>query len=301
MVSIIQTQVELRHLRYFVALAEHQHFTRAAASAHISQPTLSHQIRQLENAFGAPLVDRVGKRVSLTAAGEALLPHARNVLRQLDEARTAVLETGGLKTGQLNVAAVQTVNATLLPDLLARFSRAYPGIHVSSREVSAAELERGVATGQFDLGIGFSPLGLPGLSADKLFDEELVVIAPKGHPLAKNREVRVRDLAQHSLVLLPRGYCTRELIQNGFSGVSADLRVSLEINSIQGILATIQQTGAATILPKQALSGAVRRDLKAVRLTHPTLKRTVSLIWREGAYRKAAAKAFGELARVSRE
>jgi LysR family cyn operon transcriptional activator len=296
--SLLASQIELRHLRYFVALAEEQHFTRAAAAAHISQPTLSQQIRQLEAAVGSPLVDRIGKTVGLTAAGHTLLPFAREILHRLEEAGAAVAEHRGLRSGELSVAVVQTVNATLVPDLLARFSAAYPGIHVSTREVSGSELEAGVAGGSFDLGIGFSPAAAPGLSTERLYEEELKVIAPSRHPLAGRREVTVREVAAHPLVLLPRGYCTRELIQAAFSQVGLLPRVALELNSIDGILATIEQTGGLTLLPAFSVRSGGRRGLRTLRLTRPAPKRTVGLVWREGAFRKAAADAFAAIARA---
>src|SRR5436190_9442869 len=101
--------IELRHLRYFLAVAEEEHFTRAAAKLHVTQPTLSHQIRELEGQLNLPLFDRAGRRVKLTAAGEMLLPHARRVVRELAAAQTALDELHGLKRGVLKVGIVQTV------------------------------------------------------------------------------------------------------------------------------------------------------------------------------------------------
>src|SRR5215831_19557336 len=123
-------QIELRHLRYFLAVADTAHFTRAAAKLHVTQPTLSHQIRELEAQLNLQLFDRVGRRVKLTAAGETLLPHARRVVRELAEAQTALDELHGLKRGALRVGIVQTVNACVIPDIVARFSAAHPGITV---------------------------------------------------------------------------------------------------------------------------------------------------------------------------
>src|SRR6185503_10546926 len=101
------TRIELRHLRYFLAVAEEAHFTKAAAKLHVTQPTLSHQIRQLEGQLNLPLFDRIGRRVKLTSAGELLLPHARRVIRELEEAQTALGELHGLKRGELKVGIVQ--------------------------------------------------------------------------------------------------------------------------------------------------------------------------------------------------
>src|SRR5262249_19029546 len=120
------TLMELRHLRYFLAVAESAHFTKAAQRLHVTQPKLSHQIRQLEGQLNLPLFDRVGRRVKLTSAGELLLPHARRVLRELEEAQTALGELHGLKRGELKVGIVQTVNACVIPEIVGRFSAAHP-------------------------------------------------------------------------------------------------------------------------------------------------------------------------------
>src|SRR5215472_13601216 len=122
------THVELRHLRYFLAVAEEQHFTRAAGKLHVTQPTLSHQIRELETQLNLSLFDRIGRRIKLTAAGEMLLPRARRVVRELAEAQIALDELHGLKRGALKVGIVQTVNACVIPEIVARFNASHPGI-----------------------------------------------------------------------------------------------------------------------------------------------------------------------------
>src|SRR5215471_11283632 len=110
--------IELRHLRYFLAVAEAAHFTKAAAKLRVSQPTLSHQIRQLEGQLNLSLFDRIGRRIKLTEAGELLLPHARRVFRELEQAQAALGELHGLKRGQLTVGIMQTVNACLIPEIV---------------------------------------------------------------------------------------------------------------------------------------------------------------------------------------
>src|SRR5947207_15877937 len=127
--------IELRHLRYFLAVAEEEHFTRAAAKLHVTQPTLSHQIRELEGQLNLSLFERGGKRVKLSAAGETLLPHARRVLRELSEAQTALDELHLLKRGALKVGIVQTVNACVIPEIIERFSSAHSSVRLTCGEM----------------------------------------------------------------------------------------------------------------------------------------------------------------------
>lgn len=288
-------QIELRHLRYFLAVAEAAHFTKAAARLHVTQPTLSHQIRQLEGQLNLPLFDRIGRRVRLTAAGELLLPHARRVLRELETAQAALAELHGLKRGALKVGIMQTVNACVIPEIVARYSAAHPGIHVTCSEMAVDDIESGLESGHLDLGISFLPPTRDSLEGEKLFSEELVVVAPVGHALTRRRKVRVRELASVPLVLLAPKYCTRQLIDRAFATAGARPDVKVEMNSVESILATVRQSGLPSVLPSLALC---RRDdgLAAVPLTDPKPGRNVGLLWLRGAQRRTAARAFAKVA-----
>jgi len=288
-------QIELRHLRYFLAVAETAHFTRAAARLHITQPTLSHQIRQLEGQLNLELFDRIGRHIKLTAAGELLLPHARRVLRELDEAQAALGELHALKRGQLKVGIMQTVNACVIPEIVSRFSVAYPGVRVSCSDMAVDEIESGLESGKLDLGISFLPPTRPTLEGERLFTEDLVLIARAGHSLARRRSVKVGELSAVPLVLLSGKYCTRRLIDCTFDKAQVHPEVRVEMNSIESIVATVRQSDLASILP---LSALCRREqgLATLPLTEPKPTRNVGLLWLHGAQRRAAAQAFATVA-----
>jgi len=288
-------QIELRHLRYFLAAAESSHFTRAAAQVHVTQPTLSHQIRQLEEQLSLRLFDRIGRRIKLTAAGELLLPHARRVFRELEEAQSALGELHGLKRGQLKVGIMQTVNACVIPEIVSRFSAAHPGVRVTCNEMAGDEVESGLVSGKLDLGISFLPATLATLEGERLFTEDLVLVVPADHPFARQRSVKVRELANVPLVLLSPRYCTRQLIDRAFAEAQARAEVRVEMSSIESILSTIRESGLPSILPSLALC---QRDkgLVAVPVTEPKPNRSVGLLWLRGAQRRAAAQAFATVA-----
>lgn len=286
--------IELRHLRYFLAVAEQNHFTRAAAKLHVSQPTLSHQIRQLEGQVSLPLFDRVGRRVKLTAAGELLLPHARRAIRALEEAQTALGELHGLHRGEIKVGIVQTVNACVIPEIVGRFSLAHPGIRVTCSELSVDEIEVGLQSGRLDLGISFLPASRKDMDGEKLFTEELVAVVPNNHPVAKRSVIRVRDLAKYPLVLLSGKYCTRQLIDRAFVEAGVTPEIQVEMNSVESILATVRSARLVTLLPSLAMC-QTRPGLKAVALKNPTPRRTVGLLWLRGAHRRIAAEAFAKV------
>jgi LysR family cyn operon transcriptional activator len=286
--------IELRHLRYFLAVAETAHFTKAAARLHVTQPTLSHQIRQLEGQLNLALFDRIGRRVRLTAAGEVLLPHARRAMRELEDARSALSELHGLKRGELKVGIVQTVNSCVIPEIVARFSAAHSAIKVTCAELSVDDIEAALESGRLDLGVSFLPAQRPSIEGEKLFTEELVAVLPAKHAWRKRGELTVAELATQPLVLLSSHYCTRQLVDRAFAQAGIAPQVQVEMNSVESILSTVRKGVLASVLPSLAMCQR-DRGLIAIRLTKPTPRRSVGLLWMKGAHRRVAAQAFARL------
>ncbi len=167
--------MEFRHLRYFLAVADALHFTKAAQGLPVSQPALSAQIKQLEQEVGVPLFDRVGRSVQLTRAGAIFREHARRALREMELAQVAIAEEEGLQRGTLTVGVVQTVNAYLIPEIVSRFSTLHPRVVLKFDELSGPEIEAGVTNGLLELGIGFVPAGSDRIESQLLFEEDFVV------------------------------------------------------------------------------------------------------------------------------
>src|SRR5450432_2591376 len=165
--------MELRHLRYFVALAEYLSFTRAAERVHVTQSTLSHQIRQLEEEVGQPLFDRIGKKVVTTEAGELFLAFASRALKEVD-AGMAMLKPGGDGlTGQLHIGATHTFNIGLIPECVALFLERHPTVQVRVEELAADEIGARLHAGELDIGIAYRPNGPTDLWFEPLYNEEM--------------------------------------------------------------------------------------------------------------------------------
>ena len=290
--------MELRHLRYFLAVAETLHFTKAASMMHVSQPALSAQVKQLEQEVGVPLFDRVGRTVQLTRAGAIFREHARRALREMESAQTAIAEEEGLHRGALAVGALQTVNAYLIPEVVARFAKLYPFVSLKLEELSGQAIESGVLDGQLDVGVGFSPPTSDKLEAQLLFEEDMVLIVPRSHRLAAHKHLRLSALADEPLVLLSTMFCARRLVDDGFRSIRAKPRIAVEMNSIEGILATIRSSSLATILPRLALGKTQDDILRTIPLKNPTPRRGVGLLWRKGGYRSGAVRALAEQVRA---
>ncbi len=197
--------MELRQLRYFIAVAEELHFRRAAARLHISQPPLSQQIAALEDELGCRLLNRTRRRVELTAAGEAFLRDARAMLEELDVAVSTVrrIETG--QAGLLRINFVGSALLSIVPGIVQRFRRARPRVEIELRERSTVEQLRALTAGVVDLGLVRPPIEPDdALVTEVVLRERTVAAMASGHPLAKLSRVPMRRMASEPLVLFPR-------------------------------------------------------------------------------------------------
>jgi LysR family cyn operon transcriptional activator len=287
--------VELRHLRYFLAVADAAHFRRAAASLHVSQPTLSQQIQKLERELGTTLFDRIGKRIRLTVAGDTFLHHARRVLHELNEAQVALCELDGLKRGKVSVGVVQTFNTCLIPPIVARFAASHPGIFLSVAELTASQIEQELLRGRLDLGISFVEAATDEIDIESLFEDEFVLIVAAQHRLTRRKLLKMQELDAEPLVLLPTTYWIRERFEERAREIGIRPKVAVEMNSMEGILATVRICGGATVLPALALA-TKEAGLRTIRFTEPTLQCRVGLLWRRDCYRSRASTAFAACA-----
>ncbi|MFL5863196.1 MAG: LysR substrate-binding domain-containing protein [Solirubrobacteraceae bacterium] len=197
--------MELRQLRYFVAVAEELHFRRAAARLHISQPPLSQQISALETELGVRLLERTRRRVELTPAGDAFLRDARAMLAELDVAVSTARAIAAGQSGVLRVSFVGSALQSIVPAAVQRFRRARPGVEVELRERSTAEQLRGLSTGVVDVGLIRPPIESDeDLHAELVMSEHTIAAVPADHALAALRRIPLRRLAAEPLVLFPR-------------------------------------------------------------------------------------------------
>jgi DNA-binding transcriptional LysR family regulator len=196
--------VELRHLRYAIAVAEELHFARAARRLHIAQPPLSQQIKSLEEELGVRLFDRSHRRVALTGAGAAFVAEARRTLASAERAADAARRAARGELGRLAIGYVSSVAYELLPAIVRAFRKRAPDVTLALAELSSAEQSRALAAGTIDVGFVRRPPAIePGLAASVVRKEPIVAALPRGHALAALRVLRVRDLEREPFVLFP--------------------------------------------------------------------------------------------------
>ena len=287
--------MELRHLRYFLAVADALHFTRAAEALHVSQPTLSLQIMELERMLGAPLFDRNGRSVRLTEAARVFRPHAFRALREVSTGEAAVSDLLGVRRGTLRVGVTHSFSTALIPRAVARFRADHPGVALAIEKTSGRAIEQALVAGTLGLGIAYAPPESPEVVAETLFEEEVVLIVALGHPLSRRDRVGLPDLAGLPLALISREFSTRRLIDDRLREAGVVPEVAVEMNDIDSLLEVVRLGTGATVLSRRAINDG--RGLVQIPIEGPRMARTAALLWHRDAYRTAAALAFAGVIR----
>ncbi len=283
--------MEIRQLRYFLSVAETEHLTQSAEALFITQSTLSHGLRQLESELGLALFDRIGRGLKLSQAGLAFRAHAARALQELEAGRMALADMAGLQSGTLTVGVIPTFLTLFIPDVVAAFSAAHPGVRVMVRDLRSGQIEEQLIAGQLDVGIAFHPATREEILAEPLFDERMHLVVHTSHPLAKRRTLRMRDLADVPLALLPASFATRRLIDGAFAQAQIKPLVRVEMESVDALLMACRQAPLATIAAEQAALNA-GTDMRAILLNEPRTVRRAGVLWRQDASRSAAAREF---------
>lgn len=269
--------MDLRTMRYMLAIAEHGHMTRAAGALGVSQPALSAALGKLEEELGAALFHRTGRGVEATDAGRVFLEHAANTLRAADKGVVAVRELVGLETGSIRVGAGATAAGYLLPEAIRAVQREHPGLRFSIREAGSTAVSEGVVSGELDLGIVTLPVEHP--RADELMvvraiPDELRLIVPEGHRLSGKKAFRWEELAGEPVVAFEAGSAVRRLIDETAAGNGVALRVVMELRSIESIVQMVRAEIGVGFVSKYGLpegaglrpaGGAIERELGVVR------------------------------------
>lgn len=284
-----------RHIQYFLAVAEHLSFTKAATALHVSQPALSQQVRQLEESLGAPLFDRSGRTTRLTDAGHVYLLYARRADQELREAKRAIHDVSDLSRGSLRVAVTPTFTTYLVGPLIEAFHARHPGITVNLKELAQERIEELLMAGELDAGIAFDEINTADLEAVPLLNETLALVVNCRHRLAKQQSITSQGLNAESLVLLSTEFATREQINRYCRKYEIHPKVQMEANALGAVIEIVRRTNLATLVP--AKIALAHDDLVAITLEPERLQRRAVLIRRKEAFLSAAARAFIELAK----
>jgi DNA-binding transcriptional LysR family regulator len=270
--------MELRQLEYFLAVAEEGNFTRAAERVHISQSGVSAQIQQLERDLGATLLDRSGRRATLTVAGATALPHARAALASVATLRQMVDDVTGLLRGRLVVGMVTGCTVTPLFDALAAFHTAHPGVEITLLEDSSDRLVERVRAGTADVALVGAAGTLPaGLDGNVIVSEGLVALVTGGHPVAGQRRVTLAELAAYPIICMPEGTGIRTVFDRSCAAHGMRPMIALQASAADAIADLARRGLGVGVLA--ATMAADYPDLTAVPLDDVEIPALLALVW----------------------
>ena len=293
--------MHLQQLRYFAAVAETRHFTRAAEREHVAQPSLSQSVRALERELGAELFHRARGHITLTDAGEALLPLARRILADTETARREVQEVAQLRRGRVRLGATPSLCASLVPDALRTFHARYPGIELHVHEDGSQDLVRTLAAGELDLALVITPLAgqAPALTTTELLREELVVVSsPDAPPVTGTGNggagggIRIGDLRGRPLAMFRHGYDLRELTVAACREAGFEPEFGVEGGEMDAVLGFVRAGLGVAVVPSMV---AERSGLVTTAFAAPGLHRTISVAHRGDVSPPRAARELRRL------
>lgn len=289
--------MEMHQLRYFVAVAEFNSFSRAAEACFVSQPSLSQQIAKLEKTVGHRLLDRLGRRVQLTDAGRQLLDSAMAILATVEDAKRRLLDDGNLAGCRLTIGAIPTIAPYLLPVLLQRFEKRHPGVEVTVHEDTTRNLMGAVISGELEVAIMTLPIEDERVAYEELWTEALLLALPRGHRLVRKKKIGMADLREDRFLLLTEMHCLGEQIMSFCRAHECQPRIACRSAQIATMQALIEQDLGITLVPEMATRGPANKGIVYRRLAGDSPSRTITVIWRKHRYHSMTATRFLDVLR----
>ena len=295
--------MNLRDLRYLVALAEYKHFGRAAEASFVSQPTLSTQIRKLEEELGVALFERAPRKVLLTDVGREIAQRARGVLNEVEQIRGIAHRTRDPESGTVRLGIFPTLGPYLLPHVIPQLRERFPRLELLLVEEKTEVLLRQLREGRIDAAILALPLHDDQLHQEFLFEEPFVLAGPQGHALATHTSLKLADLAEHSLLLLEDGHCLRDQALEACQLAGALEKPGFRATSLETLRQMVAANVGITLLPTLAVRPPIAQSPNIALIEfrgHPPSRR-IAMVWRRSSamtsFLKQLATLFRDLPR----
>jgi LysR family transcriptional regulator, hydrogen peroxide-inducible genes activator len=288
--------MELQQLRYFVTVAETGNFTRASERCHVSQPSLSQQIINLEKELQHKLFHRLGRKAILSEAGTVFLERARRILFEVDDSTRELQDSPALER-KITVGAITTLAPYLMPQLIALCRTRLPHLQVNLREDFRPDLTKAVLDGELDLAIVSLPVKDPRISVETLFSETLMLVVGKPHPLASKPEVTIDDLVNQNFILLGTGSSLASQIQRFCGDHNFEPKIGYRCAQVATVKALTALGVGISILPQVALAAEDRSKLIVKSLSGRTATREIGIIRHMQRYQSLGAEQFIALVR----
>src|SRR6266508_339215 len=290
--------MDIRDLQVFLAVSTRLNFTRAGEDVHLSQPSVSVRMRQLEEELGVKLFEQLGKRVALTDAGQLLVPYATRVIAAMSDARDAIDGLQGLERGALRIGASTTPGMYVIPRTIAHFKRRYPKIEVHLTVKDTRQIEEGVIRNEFDFGFVGGHLAGDEVEVLPWITDEIILIVPLGHRLAGKRSVTPQDLSSEKFIFREQGSATRAVVATHLRKCHIEVAAVMEIENPESVKKAVQHgLGIAFISAFAAETDLKAKTLVAVEIGNLKIRRELKIVYRRDKHLSRAAQTFIEVAR----
>ena len=292
--------MNFRALQYFIKLAELKHFSNAADACYVSQPTLSTQIRKLEEELGVSLVERAPRRVMLTPIGEDIAHRARHVIRDIEHIKDAARRSKDPETGNIKLGIFPTLAPYLLPHIIPVIRKRYPDLRMQLAEEKTEDILNMLDQGRLDAGLLALPVEEPGMEVEILFDEPFVTAMPASHPLCEKQLITMQDLAGEELLLLEEGHCLRQQALAVCELAGAHERVDFHATSMETLRQMVAADAGVTLMPVLSVKPPIPfTDNVVLRpFAEPAPSRTIALVWRSSSPMRGFLRKFAKSLKV---
>ena len=289
--------IKLKDLRYLIAVADTGHFGKAAERCFVSQPTLSAQLKKLEDYLGLPLVERQPRKALLTPAGKEIVARARRIVEATDEVVEIAQTHREPLAGRLRIAFLPTIGPYLLPLVVPKLRKELPRLDLMLYEYQTAPMLERLRNGEIDMGVLALPVDLDGLAAKPLYDEPFVIAAPADHALADRKQVKVDDLRGATLLLLEDGHCLRDQALDVCNRIDVHEKQDFRATSIETLRQMVASGAGVTLMPELATRGshAAPRGLVFRPFAKPAPTRRIGAVWRRSSPRGVAIDAVARV------
>jgi LysR family hydrogen peroxide-inducible transcriptional activator len=277
--------MNLRALQYFVKLAELRHFSRAAEACFVSQPTLSTQVKKLEDELGVQLVERSPRKIMLTPVGEEIAERAQLVLNDVSQILAVARRAGDPADGSLRLGLFPTLAPYLLPHVIPTLRKQHPNLKLQLAEEKTDDILKMLQQGDLDAALLALPINDDGLDVEILFEEPFVLALPSEHPLGEKSRVTLKDLDGEELLLLDEGHCLRDHALEVCALAGAHERVDFHATSMETLRQMVAANVGITLMPLLSVKPPITQtsNLVTKRFASPTPSRTIALVWRNSS------------------
>jgi len=277
--------MNLRSLKYFVKLADLRHFSKAADACFVSQPTLSTQIKKLEEELGVQLVERSPRKIMLTPVGEEIAERARLILSDVDQIRAVARRAGDPADGNLRLGLFPTLAPYVLPHVIPTIRKRYPNLRLQLAEEKTEDILKMLQQGELDAALLALPVNVEGMNVEILFEEPFVLALPGGHPLGERSQITLEDLNGSELLLLDEGHCLREHALEVCALAGAHERVDFHATSMETLRQMVAANVGITLMPILSVKPPIAKtgNVLIKRFAHPVPSRTIVMVWRSSS------------------